>query len=87
MAAKTLISEAEFLRMTFEGPEPDYIDGELIERSMPNLQHSDAQGNFSVLFHPFKVSGRLFAFPELRIRTVPGCYRTADVTVFRESTK
>ena len=84
MAAKTLISEAEFLRMTFEGPDPDYIDGELIERSMPKLPHSRAQRRFTVLFEPFTVAGRLFAFPELRISTLPQHYRIVDVAVYRD---
>ena len=37
----TLITEAEYLRMTFDGPEPDYVDGELVERAIPNFQHGD----------------------------------------------
>jgi Uma2 family endonuclease len=84
MAAKTLISEAEFLRMTFDGPEPEYVDGEVVERSMPNLPHSRVQGNACVLMHPFTVAGYLFAFPELRIKTGPRHYRTPDVTIYRD---
>ena len=60
MATKALITEAELLRMTFDCPEPDYVDGELVERAM-----------------------RLFALTELRIPTLPGHYRVADVAVYR----
>ena len=76
MATKTLITEAEFLRMTSDGPETEYVDGELMERTMPNLPHSRVQGRFCVLFDVFEAAGRLFAFPELRIRTSDGHYRT-----------
>jgi Uma2 family endonuclease len=84
MAAKTLITEAEFLRMTFDGPEPEYVDGEVVERSMPNLHHSRVQRRVCVLSEPFTLAGRLFAFPELRIHTRPGHYRTPDITIYRD---
>ncbi len=83
MATKTLITEAEFLRMTFDGPEAEYVNGELMERTMPNLPHSRVQGRFCVLFG-VEAAGRLFAFPELRIRTSDGHFRTPDITVYRD---
>jgi Uma2 family endonuclease len=84
MATKTLITEADFLQMTFEGPEPDYVDGEVVERAMPNTQHSDAQANFVVLIRPWRHGSRLFELPELRIRTAAGKYRIVDVAVYRD---
>ena len=83
MATKTLITEAEFLRMTFDGPEPDYLDGELVQRAMPNIQHGTAQSIFCGLIFPWRVDNRLFAIAELRIPTVPEHYRVADVAVYR----
>ena len=83
MATKTLITEAEFLRMTFDGPEPDYLDGELVERAMPNTQHGTAQSIFCGLIFPWRVDNRLFAIAELRIPTLPGHYRVTDVAVYR----
>lgn len=84
MATKTLITEAEFLRMTFDGPEADYVDGEIVERAVPKVPHSHVQGRFSVLFHPFSVTGHLFALQVLRIRTVARHFRTVDMVVYRD---
>ncbi len=83
MATKALITEAEFLRMTFDCPEPDYVDGELVERAMPNTQHGDVKSVFCGLIFPWRVDNRLFALTELRIPTLPGHYRVADVAVYR----
>ena len=35
MAGKVFIAVEEFPRMSCDGPEPEYKDGEVIERSMP----------------------------------------------------
>ena len=84
MATKTLITEAEFLRMTFDGPEPDYLDGELVERAMPNTQHSDVQSVFCGLIFPLRAGNRLFALPELRLLTQAGHYRVVDIAVYQD---
>jgi hypothetical protein len=39
MTTKTLMNREEYLRTSFEGPEPDYSDGELLERSEPDFFH------------------------------------------------
>ena len=84
MAAKTLITEAEYLRMTFDGREPDYVGGELVERGMPNYQHGRTQSVFSELMRPWRLERRLFNATELRIQTAPGHYRVADAVVYRD---
>ncbi len=84
MAAKTLITEIEYLGMTFDGREPDYVGGEMLERPAQNIQHSDVQAVLVALIHPWRRGGRLFEFPELRIRTAPGQYRVVDVAVYRD---
>ena len=86
MATKTLIAEAEYLQMNFDGPEGDYVDGEVFERTMPTTQHSNTQANFVVGIRPWRSGGRLFELPELRIRTGPGRYRVVDIAVFRDRT-
>lgn len=84
MATKTLITEAEYLGMSFDGPEPDYVDGELVERSMPTTNHGNVQLTFGVLIHPWRKGNRLFAVSEVRIATAPGHYRVGDIFVFRD---
>lgn len=85
MATKPLISEAEYLAMHFDGPEPDFVDGGLVERAMPNMNHGRTQSILAGLFFPFRKTGRLFAITELRIPAVGGRYRVVDLVVFRGS--
>ena len=47
MTANTLISKEEYLRTSFENPEPDYVDGELVARSMPNYLHRRIQARLA----------------------------------------
>ena len=84
MATKTLVTEAEYLGMTFDGPEPDYVDGELVERAMPNEDHGTVQSVFCARMYPWRTQGLLFAVSELRIQTAPGHYRVVDVAVHRD---
>ena len=81
MGAKTLIPVEEYLRTPYEGSEPDYVDGEIVERSMPNNIHSRAVTALILIF--FRQAGAsLFGRPELRIPVVQGRYRVADLAVF-----
>lgn len=49
MATKTLITEEEYLATGFEW-EPEYRDGEIIERPTPNTKHSTTQTLLAVHF-------------------------------------
>lgn len=81
MAKQTVLTEAEYLRTSFESPEPDFVEGELIERAMPNNFHSAAQGE---LVHKLKSIRGLYVRPELRVLVRPEHYRVVDVAAYRE---
>ena len=80
MATKTLVSAEEYLRTSFEGAEPDYLDGELVERTMPNLFHSEIQVALVIAFGPWR--DRLFLSTEIRLRVGHNKFRVADFAVF-----
>ncbi len=82
MGAKTLISESEYLQMTFDGPEAEYIDGEVQERSMPSFFHSRAASWVHGMFFMASLKHPLFPCPELRMRVAPGRIRVPDLVVF-----
>jgi Uma2 family endonuclease len=82
MATNTLISKAEYLRTSFEDPEPDYVDGELVERPVPNTFHGRTQILLSDAFQPWEVQRRLFRITEIRLQIAPERFRVADFTVF-----
>lgn len=42
MGVKTAIPVKEYLRMSFDGPDWEYVDGEIVQRNLGDLPHSDA---------------------------------------------
>jgi Uma2 family endonuclease len=81
MGTRTLIPVEEYLRTGFEGPEPDYVEAELVERSVPNSLHSQLQTD---LVHQCKLRQNLgvFCYPENRLRVAFARFTVADVAVF-----
>ena len=82
MPIKAALSEAEYLRTSFPDLDREFLDGEVIERSMPDSGHSWCQGALVALFWKLQKSSRLFGMPELRLRVRPGRYMIPDVSVF-----
>jgi Uma2 family endonuclease len=79
------ITLAEFLALPDTKPASEYIDGEIIQKPMPQTQHSVIQGR---LFLEFTLAWRetdiAQAFPELRC-TFGGRAVVPDVVVFEEA--
>lgn len=82
MATNTLISKAEYLRTSFESPEPDYVDGELVERPGPNFLHGRTQVRLAQAFMPWEDRGQLFGVSETRVLVAPERFRVVDFAVF-----
>src|SRR2546422_322920 len=82
MASKTLVTVEEYLRMSFDGPEPEYLDGEIVERQWPLIPHSKGQKRLLEFFCSLKQSCSLFAYPEVTLSLSPTRYRIADVVAF-----
>jgi Uma2 family endonuclease len=82
MQARTLISEDEYLRMTFDGPAMEYVNGELVERSVPSNFHSKVQVELSYIFRNLQGRMPLFARSELHLPLAPRVWRIADLAVY-----
>jgi Uma2 family endonuclease len=82
MSTRTLITPEEYERMSFDGLEPDYVDGELVERALPNDSHSQIQAELTIVFGELRKRHRLHVRPELRLRVSASRYRVADLCVF-----
>src|SRR5713226_10194307 len=82
MNVKTLISEEEYLRMSFEDRVPEYVDGELVERGVPNNSHSRTQCELVFRFRSLQERLPLFPRTELRVPVAPGKYRIVDLAVY-----
>jgi Uma2 family endonuclease len=82
MSTRTLITPEEYERMSFEGPEPDYVDGELVERPLPNYPHSRTAIRLGACFEALRDRHSVFACAELRLRLSTSRYRVADLCVY-----
>src|ERR1700733_2051228 len=84
--AKSQIGVEEYLDLVFDDrPEPDYVDGEVVERALPTPIHSQIQALLIVLFAPLMTRFRLVLLPELRVRVEPRRFRVVDLAVYRDS--
>ncbi|HUJ22341.1 MAG TPA: Uma2 family endonuclease [Bryobacteraceae bacterium] len=84
MATKPLVPVEEYLRMSFEGPDPEYLDGELVQRNWGDDSHSATQSNLVGIFHPLRKSFRIHVRPEIHMRLAATRIRVADLAIFLE---
>jgi len=62
--------------------EPEYWDGEIIERPTPNTKHSTTQTFTGSAFLPLRSRFPLTVASDLRVKLRPGLYRLIDVAVY-----
>jgi Uma2 family endonuclease len=82
MASKTLIPVSEYLRMSFDGLDREYIDGEIIERSLGSTLHSKIQMRLLLFFHSLSDRHSLYIYPDLRVKLSGQRYRVPDIAVY-----
>jgi Uma2 family endonuclease len=84
MLARSQIGVEEYLDLVFEDrPEPDYVDGEVVERALPTPMHSEIQALLILLFAPLISRFGLLLRPELRVQIGPRRFRVVDLAVFQ----
>jgi Uma2 family endonuclease len=81
MAVQTALSLDEYLRTAYEH-DPEFVHGELVERSMPNINHARIQMILGAIFVPLRRTHRLVVFGELRVQIAPEIVRLPDVCVY-----
>ncbi len=83
--AKRQIGVEEYLDLVLDDrPEPDYVDGEVVERALPTPIHSQIQILLGILFAPLLSRVRLILMSELRVRIEPRRFRVVDFAVYRD---
>jgi Uma2 family endonuclease len=82
MSTKVLIDVDEYLHTSYEGPDREYLDGEVVERNMGELPHGDVQTNLIYLFRQMRKQLGLRVVTEIRIQIHPRRYRVADIAVW-----
>jgi Uma2 family endonuclease len=83
MSTKVLMDVEEYLRTSFEGSDCDFLDGEVVERSMGELPHADVQGNLLRLLQRLRSKLGIRVVPEIRIQIHSRRFRVADVALWR----
>jgi Uma2 family endonuclease len=81
MATKAQITAEQYLDMTFEY-EAEYVRGEIVKRSMPDLSHGRIQFLIAQALVPISRSHPLYPCFEVRMRVAPDVYRLPDAAVF-----
>ncbi len=67
--------------MSFSDLEPEYVRGEIVERTMPDGVHTKVECNFVKAFEPLTHRG-FEALHALRLRLAPDLYRLPDFSLF-----
>lgn len=80
MATTTLIPVEEYLAARFDGPTPEYLDGQLVERGVPTFAHGSAQLRVGAFFA--RLSPPLFPATEVDFQATPTRVRVLDVGVY-----
>jgi len=80
MPSRTLVSVDEYLHTSYD-PDCDYVDGEIVERNVGELDHSDLQAEIITYFRARLRNRGVFAYPEQRVQVSPTRFRVPDVCI------
>ncbi|HKW97958.1 MAG TPA: Uma2 family endonuclease [Bryobacteraceae bacterium] len=80
MSSRTLVSVEEYLHTTYD-PDCDYVDGELEERNVGELDHSDLQGRVYSYFLNRSRALKIYPYVALRTQVSPTRFRIPDICV------
>ena len=84
MATNTLIPVSEYLNTSYS-PDCDYVDGEVQERNLGELDHSDLQSRFIKLLSTDANEVHIRVNSELRVQVRSARFRVPDVCIRRRT--
>ena len=83
MATRVVMSVEEYLRTSFDGPDREYLDGEIVERNMGEYGHGGVQAEVVFLLRLIAETVRIRVRAETRVQISQTRYRVPDVSVWR----
>jgi Uma2 family endonuclease len=86
MSISTLVSIEEYLATTYR-PDRDFLNGELLERNLGELEHSLLQTATVMWFWMRKDEWKVLPLVEQRIQVSRTRFRVPDVTILRSDQK
>jgi len=81
MATKASITAAQYLATPYER-EPEFVRGELVERSLPTFSHGDIQLEVGSRLRVLAREHRLYCGVEIRLRLAEDLYRIPDISLW-----
>jgi Uma2 family endonuclease len=85
MPATVLMSVEEYLASSFDDGDLEYVDGELLEYNMGEIDHGNVQGLIYAWFLARRSQLGVYPLVEVRTRVSPKRYRIPDISVVRGS--
>jgi Uma2 family endonuclease len=82
MSSTTLVSVQDYLATSYR-PDRDFLDGELQERNLGELEHSRLQSAILVWFWTHREEWNILPLVEQRVQVARTRFRIPDVTVLR----
>ena len=82
MSSTTLISVKEYVAASYR-PDCDYVDGEVRERNLGELEHSLLQTIVAALFWANQQSWNVLPLVEQRVQVATTRFRVPDITVLK----
>jgi Uma2 family endonuclease len=82
MGTKAAIPIGEDLHSSFPGPDREFRDGEIVERTTPDYLHGRTQALIAFFFETLRRQFSVFACVETRMKLRDGLYLIPDVAVF-----
>jgi Uma2 family endonuclease len=82
MSTKSAVSIEEYLRTSFEDLDREYVDGEIVERSLPDELHSETMWRLSGLIWDLSKTCPFHGRPDLRSRVSATRIRIPDVAIY-----
>jgi Uma2 family endonuclease len=83
MSTKLLMSAQEYLSASFDGPDREFVDGEVVERSMGEIPHGALQTEIAFRLRMLAEQLSIRVLTEIRIQISASRYRVADIAVWR----
>lgn len=82
MGTQVRISPEEYLRTSYENPEPEYVNGELLQRATPNKSHAKLLVRIALAFGELGRRAPIFTFADMRVKVLTGEYRIPDLCIY-----
>ena len=82
MSTKSAVLIEDYLQTSFEGLDREYVDGEIVERTLPNFIHGKTQWRLSGLIWDLSKTLPFHGRTELRSRVRATRVRIPDVSIY-----